>query len=169
VPPPVRAAARFAIAYRPEREDDLGLLAALYASARGEAFAGLGWPPEMLAAFLDQQFRAQHAQYRVAYPAAEWLIVEADGAAAGRLAVERREASLHLIDIALVAERRGGGLGGAILADLIGEADALGLPVSLQVDQANPARRLYERLGFRTLEVRPPYEWMERPPGEGGG
>jgi ribosomal protein S18 acetylase RimI-like enzyme len=165
VPPPVRAAARFAIAYRPEREEDFGLLAALYAASRGEAFAGLGWPVEALAAFLDQQFRAQHAQYRAAYPAAEWLIVEAEGMPAGRLAVDRRDASLHLIDIALVPERRGTGLGGAILADLIGEADALGLPVSLQVDQTNPARRLYERLGFRVLEDRPPYLWMERRPG----
>jgi len=161
--PPLRAAAAFGIRYRPEREDDLPFLAALYASARGREFAGLGWPPEMLSAFLGQQFDAQHRFYRARFPAAEWLIVEAEDAAIGRLAVERRESSLHLIDIALTPERRGGGLGGAILADLIDEAEALELPLSLQVDHANPARRLYERLGFRTLEARPPYEWMERP------
>lgn len=165
VPPPVRAAARFAVAYRPEREEDSAFLAALYASARGAEFAGFGWPPEMLAAFLGQQFDAQHRHYRTQYPAAEWLIVEAGGTPVGRLAVERRDSSLHIIDIALVPERQGGGLGGAILADLIDEAEALELPLSLQVDAANPARRLYERLGFRTLDARPPYEWMERPRG----
>jgi hypothetical protein len=36
------------------------------------------------------------------------------------------------------------------------------------VDQANPARRLYERLGFLGVEARPPYLWMERPPGGAG-
>ena len=168
MPPPLLAAAAFGIRYRPEREEDLSLLAALYASTRGHEFAALGWPPEMLAAFLGQQFDAQHRHYRARYPAAEWLIVEAGEAPVGRLAVERREDGLHLIDIALVPERRGSGLGGAILADLIAEAEALGLPVSLHVDQANPARRLYERLGFRGVETHPPYLWMERPPGGAG-
>lgn len=160
--PPLLAAAAFGISYRPERDSDVPFLAALHASARGQEFAGLGWPPEMLAAFLGQQFDAQHRHYRASYPAAEWLIVEAGGGGVGRLAVERRDSSLHLIDIALMPERRGAGLGGAILADLIAEADEQGLGVTLQVDAGNPARRLYERLGFRVLEEQLPYLRMER-------
>lgn len=165
MPPPVRAAARFAIAYRPQREDDAALVAELFASSRGVAFARLGWAPDMLAAFLDQQFRAQERHYRAVYPAAEWLVVEAREVPVGRLAVERRDAGLHLIDIALLPDQRGTGVGSAILADLIEEAEALSLPVSLHVEQANPARRLYERLGFRPAEEQPPYLFMERPVG----
>lgn len=163
MPPPVLAAAAFDISYRAEQEEDRALLAGLYASARGAEFAGLGWPPEMLSAFLVQQFEAQQRHYRFAFPAAEWLIVESEGKPIGRLAIERLANGLHLIDIALLPEKRGGGLGGAILSDLIAESDSLGLPVTLQVDAANPARRLYGRLGFRIVEERPPYLRMERP------
>ena len=62
-------------------------------------------------------------------------------------------------------ERRGAGLGAALLADLIAQAEALGKAASLQVEKINPARRLYERLGFRTTADNGPYDAMERPPG----
>jgi GNAT superfamily N-acetyltransferase len=123
----------------------------------------LGWPAEMLAAFLEQQRRAQAMHYRAAFADAAWLIVESGGAPVGRLYTDERPASVHLIDIALLPEWRGRGLGGAILADLIADAAARGLAVSLQVEKVNPARRLYERLGFRTLADNGPHDWMERP------
>ena len=41
-----------------------------------------------------------------------------------------------------------GGLGTAILGTLLAEADALGLPVELDVLQGSPAARFYERHGF---------------------
>ena len=47
MPPPLRAAAPFAIAYRPTTEDDLPFLAALYASTRAEEVAVTGWPEEI--------------------------------------------------------------------------------------------------------------------------
>lgn len=167
MPPPIRAAAGFGIAYRPETADDLAFVASLYASTRAAEFAALGWPPEMLRAFLDQQHRAQHGHYRTVYPGAEWLIVEQAGAPIGRLYLEERAESLHLIDISLVPERRGAGLGGAILADLAAQAEALARPLSLQVEKVNPARRLYARLGFRATSDNGPYDWMERPSGDG--
>lgn len=122
----------------------------------------LGWPAEMLAAFLEQQRRAQAMHYRAAFADAAWLIVESGAAPLGRLYTDERPASVHLIDIALLPEWRGRGLGGAILADLIAEAAARGLAVSLQVEKVNPARRLYERLGFRVVADNGPYDCMER-------
>lgn len=167
MPPPVRAAAGFGIAYRPETEDDLPFIAALYASTREDELAPLGWPDRTRAAFLDQQHRAQHRHYRNVYPRAEWLIIEDGGVPVGRLYIEARGDSLHLIDIALVPERRGAGLGGAILTDLIDHAEALRKPVSLQVEAFNPARRLYDRLGFRAVGEHGPYLLMERSPAPG--
>lgn len=163
MPPPVGAAAAFGISYRPETTDDGPFLAALYASTRADELAAFGWPPEMQSAFLGQQHQAQHRHYRAAYADAEWLIVLQGGVAVGRLYLEPREAALHLIDISLVPERCGTGLGSAILADLIEHARALGKAVSLQVEKTNRARRLYERLRFRTTADNGLYDWMERP------
>jgi GNAT superfamily N-acetyltransferase len=141
---------------------DLPFVAALYASTRTEELAPLGWPEAVRTAFLDQQHRAQHAHYQACYPEAEWLIVEQAGKAIGRLYLGGDAADTRLIDISLLPEHRGAGIGGAILADLIADARAGGRMVSLHVDPAGAARRLYVRLGFRevaTSETAVRMEW----------
>jgi len=148
MPPPIKAAAAFGIGYRPMTDADLPFIARLYASTRADEVAATGWPPETQRAFLDQQHRAQHHHYIHAYPGAEWLIVERGAEAIGRLYVDGTGAEVHLIDISLLPDRRGGGLGGAILADLLALARSEGKPVVLFVEKRNPARRLYLRLGF---------------------
>ena len=53
------------------------------------------------------------------------------------------------LSIGVVASWRGGGVGTAMLTELLARADAEGLDrVSLSVEADNPARRLYERFGF---------------------
>jgi ribosomal protein S18 acetylase RimI-like enzyme len=48
------------------------------------------------------------------------------------------------------------------MADLLAEADARGVPVRLDVFEANPARRLYERLGFQETGRDGPSVHMKR-------
>lgn len=150
-------------------DEDLPFVARLYASTRAAEVAATGWPPQMQAAFLQQQHRAQEQHYRGTYPDTLWLIVERGGAAAGRLYLSRADGGLLLLDIALLPEHRGGGLGGAMMRDLLALARAGGEMVTLHVERTNPARRLYERLGFEKVEEMPIYLRMEwRPPaGEG--
>jgi len=54
-----------------------------------------------------------------------------------------------VVTIAVRDGARGRGVGEALLRALIGEASARGLHLALDVRETNPARRLYERLGFR--------------------
>lgn len=152
MPPPVEAAAPFGIAYREMAEGDLPFVAALYATTRARELEATGWPEQMKAAFCDQQHRVQHAQYRATYEDAEWLIVERGGAPVGRLYLGRDADALLLIDISLLPEERGAGLGGAIVRDVVAMGRAAGRPVTLHVERFNPALRLYERLGFRVEE-----------------
>lgn len=160
MPPRLRAAAAFGISYRPMTEDDLPFVAALYASTRTEELAATGWPEAMQAAFLAQQHQAQHAHYRGTWPDGEWLLIERDGEAIGRLYLAEEEGDLLLVDISLLPDARGGGVGTAILTDLVaGETRA----IRLHVQRTNPARRLYERLGFTIVEVQPIYLRMIRP------
>lgn len=145
-------------------DDDLPFVAALYASTRAEEVAATGWPPEMQAAFLDQQHRAQHSYYRTAHPAGEWLVIERDGVPVGRLYLAEFEGMLLLVDISLVPAARGTGLGTAILTDLFAGEKR---PAVLHVERFNPARRLYERLGFGQVEDKGIYLRMIRPPPPG--
>ena len=165
MPPPLKAAARLGIAYRPATDEDLGFLALVYASTRLEEVARSGWPPETQRQFLAHQFDAQHRHYRQHYPAAEWLVIERGGTAVGRLYVEQWPDQIRLIDIALLPDHRGGGTGSAILADLMDMAAAAGKPLTIHVEKNNPAMRLYRRLGFAPIDEHGIYDLMEwRPP-----
>jgi len=163
VAPPIEAAAAFGILYRPMTDEDLPFAAALYASVRAEEVAMTGWPPQMQAAFLEQQHQAQHRHYRGFYPDGEWLIVERDGEAIGRLYLADEAGSQLLMDISLLPQERGAGLGTAILTDLVAAARNEGRAMTLHVEAHNPARRLYERFGFATVEEGPVYLRMVRP------
>ena len=167
MPPPLKAAAEFGIGYRPMTDEDLPFVAELFASTRAEEVAATGWPPEMQRAFLEQQHRAQHQHYRQVNPDGEWLIVERDGAAVGRLYLNESDDELHLMDISLLPEARGGGLGGAIMADLMADAAARARPIGLYVEKFNPARRLYVRLGFEAVEDSGVHDRMLWRPGQG--
>lgn len=165
MPPPLRRAERLGIACRPATDADLPLLAETYFSTRAEEVAQTGWPVEAQHRFLLQQFEAQHRHYRDNYPTAEWLVIEQAGAPAGRMYLEERPQDLHLIDIALLPEARGSGVGRALLEDLIEAADAAGKGVSIYVERMNPAMRLYLRLGFVKVDEHGIYDLMERPAG----
>jgi GNAT superfamily N-acetyltransferase len=169
LPPSLKAAARLGIACRPAADDDLGFLALVYASTRLEEVARAGWPPEAQRQFLAHQFDAQHRHYRQHYPAAEWLVIEREGAAIGRLYIEEWPDQVRLIDIALLPDHRGGGSGSAILSDLMDMAAAAGKPLTIHVEKNNPAMRLYRRLGFKPIDEHGIYDLMEWKPASRDG
>jgi ribosomal protein S18 acetylase RimI-like enzyme len=157
-------AGRLGLKCRPMTDADLPFLFGLYASTRAEEVAASGWPPEAQVAFLQQQFQAQHHHYQTYYPAAEWLVVEREGAAVGRLYVEEWPSQFRIIDIALVPEARGQSFGAALIADLFARARAAGKAVSIHVEKNNPAMRLYQRLGFAKAEDKGVYDLLEWTP-----
>lgn len=136
------------LAFRPIADSDLPFLAALYAQVRRDELAPVPWPPEAKAAFLADQFRLQHAHYTTHYPDAEFLLVQREHRAIGRVYVWRVPGETRLMEISLLEAERGRGVGGAIIDLLLREAQGCGDVVTLHVEPDNPARRLYERLGF---------------------
>ncbi|MEA2602910.1 MAG: hypothetical protein QOF89_3902 [Acidobacteriota bacterium] len=145
----------------------MGFLLRIYRSTREEELAMvLDWTEEMKAAFVRQQFEAQHAWYQDHYEGATFDVILVDGVPAGRLYVHRREREIRLVDITFLPEFRGGGLGTSILRDLMAEGEASNRPLTIHVEVYNPAMRLYERLGFRPIEERGPYLLMEWRPSQ---
>lgn len=153
-----------AIALRPVGASDLPFLRQVYASTRLEELAPLGWSADQQAAFLDQQFGAQHSYYQEHYAGAAFQVILRGQRPVGRLYLARLPDEIRVVDIALLPEYRGLGVGTRLLADLFAEADALGLPVRIHVEKFNRALRLYERLGFIPIADRGVYWFMERSP-----
>ena len=137
------------VALRPIRASDDAFLRKVYAQSRERELARVDWSPQARRAFLDGQFDAQHTHYQRHWPAARFDVIERDGTPIGRLYVGALERELRLIDIALLRDERGRGVGGALVAALQDEAGARGSRIVLHVEPDNPARELYVRLGFR--------------------
>lgn len=57
-----------------------------------------------------------------------------------------------MVQIQIDPAFQGQGLGRRLLAGLLRQADDEGAPVTLSVLKGNPARRLYESLGFTPVE-----------------
>ncbi|RQS06116.1 N-acetyltransferase [Burkholderia sp. Bp8991] len=75
----------------------------------------------------------------------------ADADSIGLLKVTRAAGEWHVHQIQILPSRQGRGIGEAVLRELLSEAAREPVPVSLSVLHGNPARRLYERLGFWLL------------------
>jgi ribosomal protein S18 acetylase RimI-like enzyme len=69
----------------------------------------------------------------------------------GWLRTEDHPDHLRLDYLVLLPEYQRRGIGESIVRELLDRAAMLGVPVKLNVLHVNPARRLYERLGFRAV------------------
>lgn len=149
------------LSVRPERGEDRAFLEHLYASTREQETRMLDWPEASRLAFLRQQYQAQHAHYREHYSDANFWIVEVEKKPVGRLYLQLRDDEIRLMDIALLPERKGQGVGTALVRRVLEIASARGVAVRLHVEPENRAVNLYRRLGFVKLEDRGVYQFME--------
>ena len=137
------------VSLRPASAGDVPFLRQLYRQTRDEELAAVGWPEAQRDAFCNSQFDLQHAHYIRQFPNAAFLIIAARSNPVGRLYIDSAGKNIHIIDISLLAAKRGSGIGSALLAEVKARAAMCGKPVTLHVLVANQrARGLYERLGF---------------------
>jgi GNAT superfamily N-acetyltransferase len=149
---------------RPCTPDDVPFLLKLYETTRADELALAPWSDEDKATFIRMQFDAQDRHYRAAFPNADRSVILVGDEPVGRLYIDRRLDEIRGVDIALLPQWRARGIGTALMHDLLEEAAGTGRPFRLQVQFGNPARRLYVRLGFRTVSKSGPYELMELRP-----
>jgi ribosomal protein S18 acetylase RimI-like enzyme len=151
-----------AASLRPEGLGDEPFLLEVYAGTRREELEAMGWPAEMREAFVRMQFNAQRQGYHASFPRAEFAIVLLEGQPVGRIIIDRAENEFLVVDIALLPQHRGRGIGTTLMSDLLREAAAAKKPVRLSVLKGQRAFRWYQRLGFaKTGEVgvRDQMEW----------
>lgn len=124
------------LTYRVVGPGDSNILRSFFLFARPE-LAML--PPSLV----DMQMRAQETGYSAAYSKLVKELINLDGDPVGYIWVDHGEI-VTLVDICVDPLHRGKGIGTAAIERLI----ALGKEVRLSVVKDNPARRLYERMGF---------------------
>ena len=150
------------IRLRAEQLEDGEFLYRLYAGTRAEEMALTPWSEAQKEAFLRSQFHRQYTHYHRYYPEADFDVVVQGAQPIGRLYVHRSSAEMRLMDIAILPQYRGRGLGTRLLTRLIEEAVSSGKPLTLHVERNNPAVRWYEKLGFQPVADAGPYLRMER-------
>lgn len=101
----------------------------------------------------DEFYDEQHTQ-----------IVQIDGEDAGWLTVLRESDRIEVDSIYLAPEKQGAGLGTHLMEQIIAEAEVVEKRVTLSTAKINPARRLYERLGFELVNESEFKVYMQRSP-----
>lgn len=156
-----------AISCRPVQSEDAPFLLELYASTRAEELALVPWTVEQQHAFVKMQFTAQQDHYRNEYPAASHEIVLASDCPVGQLYVARLEDEIRIVDFTLVSQRRNAGVGSFLLRRLLQEAATAGKAVRIYVEDFNPSRRLFERMGFAPVDKQGIHLLMQWTPHDG--
>jgi ribosomal protein S18 acetylase RimI-like enzyme len=124
----------------------------LFAEEKRAELAVAGLPESQVETLVEMQFRGRQTTYTERYPAAEDLVMrQEDGSAAGRLLLDKQPGRWRVVDIAVLRACRGRGLAPRAMQDCQRQCGAAGAWLELQVQPGNPARRLYERLGFRAV------------------
>ena len=139
------------ISLRPTTSEDEAFLYEVYRSTRDEEMNAWGWDSVQRDAFLRMQFRAQQMSYQAEDEATDTKIILLETNPVGRMIVSRRENEIQLVDIALLTEYRSRGIGTSLLKAFLADATAACKVVQLHVLKTNRrAKRLYERLGFKS-------------------
>jgi ribosomal protein S18 acetylase RimI-like enzyme len=153
-----------AITLRPAADPDYDFMRRLYHSTRAEEMQQFPFDEAQKIEFLDQQFSAQFEHYRIHYPTCERNIIENDGAPVGRMWIDEWKDQIRLVDIALMPEWRGTGIGTKLVRDVLERGERVGKAVTIHVEAYNPALHLYQRLGFQHVDTNGVYYLMKWTP-----
>ncbi|MEQ1518229.1 MAG: GNAT family N-acetyltransferase [Usitatibacteraceae bacterium] len=122
---------------RPAVPDDLDFLLALRKTTMNEHLvsSGMSTSDENHMKRIELEFQSSE-------------ILESSGSPVGLIKATRRGNAWELIQIQLVPDFQGLGIGSELIEGLVAEASRVGASVKLSVLKSNRARFLYERLGF---------------------
>ena len=149
-----RLAAASDVVLRDERIDDQQFVADLYAETRRTELLPVPWNETQKHFFLRSQFALQRDYYRQHYEAAEFLVMVEGDTPIGRIYLHQGRDEIRLMEIALIQQRQGFGIGTRLISALCQLANDDNCELTLHVERDNPAVRLYQRLGFTLREER---------------
>ena len=143
------------VSLRPFQPEDEEFLVKLYGSTREAELAMVPWDAAQREAFVRAQMTAQLRHYQSEYPRAIHQIIELDGRSIGRIYVDRRPDEIRILDITLLPENRGKGVGSPLIQALMDEAAQTRRKLTIHLEAFGPGSRshsLFARLGFKPTE-----------------
>jgi ribosomal protein S18 acetylase RimI-like enzyme len=141
---------------RPAQVEDEPFLFRLFAESQDHLTA-FRFNAELYESLIEMQFLGRKQSYGAQFPHAIDAIVCVEdearcGTPVGRILVDCQPECWRIVDIALLAARRGSGVGSWTLRLCQQHCETAGAKLALAVRPENRARRLYERLGFRATD-----------------
>lgn len=153
------------VTLRPEGPRDEAFLRRLIVDTVGAELGASAWPEPMRSHLLDIQYAARRHYHGSGLPETSSQIIQADGSDVGWFLTTDLPHEIRLVEIMVLPEQRGRGIGTAALRPLLAAAAAASKPVRLTVNVTNRAAiALYERLGFRRIDGDKVQHFMEYSP-----
>ncbi|MGV6800946.1 MAG: GNAT family N-acetyltransferase [bacterium] len=149
------------IEFRIIHDKDEKFLRHLYATTRAHEFTHSLWSDAEKASFLNSQYDLQDQHYKLTYLKGSFRIITLDSVDIGRLYINRADDHLRIVDLSLLPDYQGRGIGTDILRSLLNEAHGGKVPVKLHVDQSSPALKLYLSHGFKNTGINGYYYALE--------
>jgi len=130
------------IDFRQATEEDFDFLYAMHVATMKDYVDQIwGWDD----AFQESLFRERYTPNQI-------QVITFEGKNIGMISLEERTDDVFLRAIEILPTHQGLGIGARIIQEIIDDAASKQKPVSLSVLKVNPAKSLYERMGFSTIE-----------------
>ena len=152
------------IQLRSVEEKDTAFIEAVYRTTREVELNFTNWSEHQKNAFISMQSTAQLADYKTKFPGASFQVIIYNKKNAGRFYTWENEIEIRLLDITLLYQFRGKGIGTELLQQLIARSNKTQKKLSLHVEASNPILKLYQRLGFIYIKNNGRHYYMERQP-----
>jgi len=123
--------------------------------------ASQNWSDEEKEKFVRMQFNAQHKYYHQTFLGSNFDIIQMNGKDIGRFYVGRWKEETRVIDITILPQFRGRGIGSSLMKAILQEAALKKVAVRIHVEHYNPALSLYQKLGFHIIGDTGVYYFLE--------
>jgi GNAT superfamily N-acetyltransferase len=133
---------------RPAHPDDDAFVRHVCTVARLTSLRGPGVPVEEVGALAAMQVRAAERRRSLSFPMAASYVVLDDEECVGRLVIDAARDQLRVLDLVLLPQWQGRGIGTTVMLGLCQLADERRLPIVLDVPRDHGVVTFLRRMGF---------------------
>ena len=136
---------------RPAELGDAGFIRHVRTLARLQSFRGPAKSADEISALVAMQLRAADRWRAAKHPLAVTYVIQDEEEPVGVLVLEATPQTLHVLDLVLLPQCRGSGIGTTVMLGVCQVADERGLPVALDVPREHRVISFLRHLRFQEV------------------